>query len=136
MERTSKVMILEGELTSSIFDKYINRMEDKENGRESEGKWKKIRRKMMTKSVGLEVAEKGYNYNQQVVRIGVLFLAVAVACLVLSNSVPRTYVLSQLFAKNSGFVVSFLVPLSILFYYNNIGITFCALMHAYYMFGY
>ncbi|KAF3438334.1 hypothetical protein FNV43_RR21096 [Rhamnella rubrinervis] len=95
-------MILEGELTSSFADKYFNGIEDEENGRESEGKWKKIGRKMMTKS--LEVAEKGCNYNQQVVRIGMLFVAVAVACLVLSNSVPRTYVLSQVFSRNSGFV--------------------------------
>ncbi|XP_015883733.4 uncharacterized protein At4g15970 [Ziziphus jujuba] len=48
--------------------------------------------------VGVEVEKKKI---QKLVGIAVLFVGVTLACLVLSNSVPRYYVLSQVFAINN-----------------------------------
>ncbi|XP_015883732.3 uncharacterized protein At4g15970 [Ziziphus jujuba] len=67
---------------------------------------------MIPKSVvGVEVEKKN---NQKVVGIAVLFVGVTLACLVLSNSMPRSYVLSQIFAINSnGFAAKNKDPLDI-----------------------
>ena len=58
---------------------------------------------MISKAVALEVDPQAYNWRSTV-KIAAVFVGVAVACLVLSNSLPSS---SYLFSKNSGFGVSF-----------------------------
>ncbi|KAF3438335.1 hypothetical protein FNV43_RR21097 [Rhamnella rubrinervis] len=54
---------------------------------------------MISKTVALEVDQKVYNWRWTV-KVAAVFVGVAVACLVLSNSLPSS---SYLFSKSSGF---------------------------------
>ena len=60
----------------------------------------------MSKSVGYKEVDK--KNKRKMMRTVVLFVGVVVACLVLSNySVPRSYVLSQVSARNTTAAAAF-----------------------------